>query len=90
MNRKQLFIVQPAVTLPSGCVHTPQPTGYLQWHYWADRAAKTHDQIRCEQCGRWAAWLPKAEARAINKRRLAELNASLISQGLERVKASEY
>jgi hypothetical protein len=79
-----------AVKLPNGCVHTPQPEGYLQWHSWADQASKTHAQIKCEKCGLWQIWLPKAQARAINKRRLAELNEFLKSQGLKTVKASEY
>lgn len=40
--------------------HTADPSGYLQWHAWAEKMAKTHDQIRCPTCGFWAIWVPKA------------------------------
>lgn len=44
---------------PAVCVHTPQPTGYLAWHEWAEQASKTHKQERCPVCNRWAIWTPK-------------------------------
>jgi uncharacterized protein YkwD len=90
MRKVAKFVVPAAVKLPNGCVHTPVPEGYLQWHDWAYRASKTHAAIKCEQCGLWKIWLPKSEARKINKRRLAEVNAFLKSQGLPPVKANEY
>lgn len=90
MPRKQPFVVPDAVKLPNGCVHTPTPEGYIQWRNWAGEASKTHSAIKCERCGLWKIWLPKAEARAINKRRLAELNIFLKSHGMKPVKASEY
>jgi hypothetical protein len=37
-----------------------EPKGYLQWHGWAERKAKTHRQMVCAQCGLWAIWKPKA------------------------------
>lgn len=43
--------------------HTPHPTGYVARHEWAERKAKTHEQIRCEGCGRLAIWVPKTAAR---------------------------
>lgn len=39
--------------------HTPDPSGYLQWHAWAERMAKTHKQRQCKGCGLWAIWEPK-------------------------------
>jgi DNA mismatch repair protein MutH len=72
------------------CVHTPQPEGYMEWHEWARQASKTHAPIKCERCSKWAIWLPKAEAKAINKRRWKELNEYLVSQGLERVAWRDY
>jgi hypothetical protein len=36
--------------------HTRCPEGYLAWHEWAERKARTHAQERCEGCGRWAIW----------------------------------
>lgn len=36
--------------------HTPDPQGYLQWHFWAERMAKTHRQRQCKGCGLWAVW----------------------------------
>lgn len=44
----------------NGGKHTPQPTGYLQWHMWAEEKAKTHRQERCPACGLWSVWKPKA------------------------------
>jgi hypothetical protein len=38
------------------CKHTPSPNGYVAWHEWAERKAKTHAQTRCPVCGRWAVW----------------------------------
>ncbi len=62
------------------CNHTPCPDGvgdYFGWQEWAEQAAKTHEQIRCPRCGLWAIWLPKHEARAINKVAAAEERAML-------------
>lgn len=39
--------------------HTPQPTGYLAWHHWAEKKAKTHVQRKCPVCGLWAIWVPR-------------------------------
>jgi len=39
--------------------HTPQPTGYLEWHEWADKKAKTHRQVRCPGCGLFQIWVRK-------------------------------
>jgi len=41
------------------CQHTPQPTGYREWHAWAQQMSKTHTQVRCPNCGLWAIWVPK-------------------------------
>lgn len=49
---------RPATT--ERCVpHTPEPTGYVAWHVWAEEMAKTHKQSRCPGCGLWAIWTPK-------------------------------
>lgn len=39
--------------------HTFGPKGYLQWHEWAARMAKTHRQRKCPTCGFYAVWVPK-------------------------------
>ena len=49
------------------CRHTSQPEEYNQWHEWAKHAHETHSQVKCPHCGLWAVWLPKDEARQINK-----------------------
>jgi len=49
------------------CVHTPMPPGYMDRYEWAQMAMKTHAQVRCPHCGLWAVWLPKREAREVNK-----------------------
>lgn len=43
--------------------HTDRPIGYAAWHEWARNMGKTHRQIRCDGCGLYAIWLPKAVAR---------------------------
>ena len=46
--------------------HTPCPDGYVEWQEWAKLMAKTHAQVKCQMCGCWTIWLPKAEARKVN------------------------
>ena len=41
------------------CKHTPCPTGYVEWHFWAEKKTRTHEQERCPGCGRWAIWKRK-------------------------------
>lgn len=55
--------------------HTAAPESYMGWHAWADRMSKTHAQVKCQECGLWSIWLPKREARIINKREEAETKA---------------
>jgi Fe-S-cluster-containing hydrogenase component 2 len=39
--------------------HTPCPEGYIQWHAWADKMAKTHKQRKCAGCGLYTIWEPR-------------------------------
>lgn len=39
--------------------HTIQPEGYLNWHSWAEEMSKTHKQIKCPGCGKYAIWIKK-------------------------------
>lgn len=40
--------------------HTPgQPGGYLAWHDWAAKMARTHNQERCSGCGLFQIWVPR-------------------------------
>lgn len=39
--------------------HTAAPTGYLAWHEWAEKMAKTHRQKRCATCGFYVIWEAK-------------------------------
>jgi hypothetical protein len=71
---------------PKKNLHTPHPELYLQHYSWAHEMSKTHAQITCESCGRWEIWLPKAQAREINKRRLREVSEFLKAHGLPKVK----
>jgi len=37
-----------------GCVHPyekNEPSGYVQWHEWAEKHHKTHDHTPCPDCG---------------------------------------
>lgn len=36
--------------------HTKAPQGYIAWHEWAEKKAKTHKQERCPTCGFYAIW----------------------------------
>ncbi len=42
------------------CRHDEQPVGYLQWHAWAARKSKTHQQVKCDACGLWKIWKRKS------------------------------
>lgn len=42
-------------------LHTSCPSGYVQWHEWAERMEKTHKQKRCPSCGFWAIWVPRGD-----------------------------
>ena len=48
----------------SASTHTPAPSGYLQWHGWAERMAKTHRQLRCRGCRLFKVWVPKGSRAA--------------------------
>lgn len=48
-------------TCPDRAKHTDCPDDYLRWHDWAERKAKTHVQVRCPTCLRWAIWKPKTK-----------------------------
>ena len=39
--------------------HTPCPKRYIEWFEWAGKKGKTHDQIKCPDCGLYAIWVPK-------------------------------
>lgn len=39
--------------------HTPSPSGYIQWHCWAEIKSKTHRQIKCDECGLYKIWVKK-------------------------------
>lgn len=36
--------------------HTKHPEGYLQFHAWAEKKMRTHEQVQCPTCGWWAIW----------------------------------
>lgn len=47
----------------AGCEdHTPAPEGYLAWHSWAEEMSKTHSQVQCPACGKWAIWVKRGGA----------------------------
>ena len=39
--------------------HTKCPSGYIQWHEWAEKKSKTHKQIKCTCCGLYLVWIRK-------------------------------
>lgn len=54
-----------------GCNHTPQPTGYREWHSWAKKKIKTHKQVKCPYCGLWSIWIidTKKSAKSVGSTR---------------------
>jgi len=40
--------------------HAQQPEGYIAWHLWAAEMSKTYKQRKCDGCGKFAIWEPKA------------------------------
>lgn len=52
----------PEVPCPNEAEHTPCPVGaWPAWWSWAEQMNRTHGQRKCEGCGRWAIWYPRAE-----------------------------
>ena len=51
-----------ADSCPNAANHTKAPMGYLQWHKWAREMMKTHQQIICDGCRRYAIWVPKEQS----------------------------
>lgn len=49
--------------LKSGCefpwLHTPCPSGYVQWSEWSERKMKLYRLKRCPHCGQYAIWVLK-------------------------------
>lgn len=46
----------PDKACPMAHKHTKCPSGYLEWHNWAEKKAKHHHQIKCPGCGRYCIW----------------------------------
>lgn len=44
---------------PNRKQHTKQPDGYLAWHEWAEKKARTHSQRVCPGCGFYTIWTKK-------------------------------
>lgn len=57
---------EPVADTTSSCarreLHTPAPTGYLQWCEWARSMQSTHRQVRCPGCGLYMVWVPRLRA----------------------------
>lgn len=43
--------------------HTDKGVGCMDFHEWAEKKAKTHEQRRCLVCGFWVMWVKKTPAR---------------------------
>lgn len=49
------------VDLGEGRFLPPRPRSYAALFDWFAMAGKTHAQVRCEGCGRYLVWVPRAE-----------------------------
>lgn len=38
-------------------LHMDGPSGYVEWHDWAERMERTHEQRQCSGCGLWKIWV---------------------------------
>ena len=47
---------------PKAQLHTHQPTGYVQWHEWAEQKSRRHYQVRCPGCGLFSIWKRKRKS----------------------------
>lgn len=66
MSRYKVYICGPTGKLevpdpecPNAELHTPQPTGYVEWHDWAQQMTKGFKQKRCPGCGLLNIWEPR-------------------------------
>lgn len=57
---------------PDKASHTECPEGYIQWHAWAEKMSKTHEQERCAGCGLFTIWRPKRRATALSVKERGE------------------
>ena len=45
---------------PKAYEHTPEPSGYLAWHVWADGMDRLgYEQRQHDACGLWTQWVTK-------------------------------
>jgi hypothetical protein len=52
-------LTDPNPSCPKAELHTLTPSGYLDWHSWASRAAAQYrTQSRCPGCGLYVIWSP--------------------------------
>jgi hypothetical protein len=49
--------------------HTRCPSGYIEWHDWAEQKSKTHLQVKCPECGLYSIWLPTTGNQQLKKRK---------------------
>lgn len=42
---------------PNAAKHTKCPKNYFGWLAWAEQKQKTHRQVRCPDCKRYAIWV---------------------------------
>lgn len=45
---------------PERSRHTPAPEGYTEWFEWAEKKARTYDQVQCPGCGLFKIWRRRA------------------------------
>ncbi len=56
-------LLKSAEDCPDKAKHTKSPSGYMEWHAWAEKKAKTHTQHRCPTCGFWSIWKRKPKVK---------------------------
>ena len=52
--------------------HTPAPNTYLGWHEWAEKKYRTHEQVRCDECGHWRIWVERPKSAPSQPERISD------------------
>jgi len=63
------------MTRPTDCSEHAHisPNNYVEGAYWMEEMAKTHEQVFCDECQRWAIWRPRPKGTAMIQKEMSTL-----------------